>query len=55
MRYELGRSTGAVELRLGERARDHGLPEMWADTDRLEQIFFNLIENALRHGAGRSR
>ncbi len=23
-----------------------GLPEMWADADRLEQIFFNLIENA---------
>ena len=27
--------------------------EMWADTDRLEQIFFNLIENGLLHGAGK--
>ena len=25
---------------------------MWADPDRLDQIFVNLIENALRHGAG---
>ncbi|GAA2742223.1 ATP-binding protein [Terrabacter aerolatus] len=53
VRYELGRSTGTVELRLGGRARDHGLPQMWADTDRLEQIFFNLIENGLLHGAGK--
>ena len=34
----------------GRRA---GLPQMWADTDRLEQIFFNLIENGLLHGAGK--
>ena len=27
-------------------AEEQGLPEMWADADRLEQIFFNLIENA---------
>jgi signal transduction histidine kinase len=53
VRYKLGRSSGAVQLRLGEAAEDQGLPEMWADTDRLEQIFFNLIENALQHGAGR--
>ena len=51
-RYELGRATGAVQLRLGRRADRDGLPDMWADTDRLEQIFFNLIENALQHGAG---
>ena len=53
VRYELGRSTGTVRLRLGEQATSRGLPEMWADTDRLEQIFFNLIENALLHGDGR--
>lgn len=53
VRYELGRSTGAVQLRLGESATSRGLPEMWADTDRLEQIFFNLIENGLVHGDGR--
>src|SRR6478736_7481645 len=51
-RYELGRSTGAVQLRLGATASTEGLPEMWADSDRLEQIFFNLVENALQHGAG---
>lgn len=53
VRYELGRSTGTVDLRLGEAARERGLPQMWADTDRLEQIFFNLIENGLLHGAGK--
>src|SRR5690242_12249169 len=52
VRYELGRSAGAVQLRLGESATRDGLPQMWADTDRLEQIFFNLIENALTHGGG---
>ena len=53
VRYELGRSTGTVHLQLGEQASVRGLPEMWADTDRLEQIFFNLIENGLLHGDGR--
>ena len=53
VRYELGRSTGTVRLQLGEQATSRGLPERWADTDRLEQIFFNLIENALLHGDGR--
>jgi signal transduction histidine kinase len=51
-RYEVGRAPGAVALRLGPTASERGLPELWADVDRLEQIFFNLIENALRHGAG---
>jgi PAS domain S-box-containing protein len=31
---------------------DEGLPEVWADPDRLDQILSNLIENALRHGDG---
>ena len=53
VRHELGRSSGVVQLRLGKRAASEGLPEMWADTDRLEQIFFNLIENGLQHGDGR--
>lgn len=53
VRYELGRSTGTVRLQLGLQASAGGLPEMWADTDRLEQIFFNLIENGLLHGDGR--
>jgi len=29
------------------------LPEMWADPDKLTQVFGNLVDNALRHGAGR--
>jgi signal transduction histidine kinase len=52
VRHELGRAAGSVRLRLGADAATEGLPEMWADADRLDQIFFNLIENALRHGAG---
>ena len=31
---------------------EDGLPELWADPDRLDQILSNLIENALRHGDG---
>jgi signal transduction histidine kinase len=29
-----------------------GLPETWLDVDKVDQILVNLIENALRHGAG---
>ena len=29
-----------------------GLPEVWADPDRIEQVLSNLLENAVRHGAG---
>ena len=35
------------ELRLPE-----GLPDLWADPDRLAQVVTNLVENAVRHGAG---
>ncbi len=34
---------------------DLGRLEVWADADRLDQILANLIENALRHGAGTVR
>jgi signal transduction histidine kinase len=29
-----------------------GLPEVWLDADKIDQILANLIENAIRHGAG---
>ncbi|MBO0775365.1 MAG: PAS domain-containing protein [Actinobacteria bacterium] len=29
-----------------------GLPETWLDADKVEQILGNLVENAVRHGAG---
>jgi signal transduction histidine kinase len=29
-----------------------GLPETWLDADKVDQILGNLIENAIRHGAG---
>jgi signal transduction histidine kinase len=31
---------------------DEVLPEIWADPDKLAQVVGNVIENALRHGAG---
>jgi signal transduction histidine kinase len=30
-----------------------GLPEIWADPDKLLQVLGNLVENAVRHGEGR--
>jgi signal transduction histidine kinase len=30
----------------------HGLPETWLDADKIDQILANLVENAVRHGAG---
>ncbi|MFB9378937.1 sensor histidine kinase [Kineococcus gynurae] len=35
------------QLRLGP-----DLPEVWADPDRMAQVVTNLVENAVRHGAG---
>ncbi|MFN2625540.1 MAG: ATP-binding protein [Mycobacteriales bacterium] len=32
--------------------RRSALPEMWADPDKLEQVLANLVENALKYGAG---
>ena len=30
----------------------HDLPETWLDADKIDQILSNLVENAVRHGAG---
>jgi len=30
----------------------NGLPETWLDADKIDQILGNLVENAIRHGAG---
>jgi signal transduction histidine kinase len=49
-RHEMSRTGAQVLLRLGPSAQEDGVPELWADSDRLQQVFFNLIENALRHG-----
>jgi len=32
--------------------QDGELPEMWIDPDKIEQVLHNLVDNALRHGAG---
>jgi hypothetical protein len=32
---------------------DADLPETWLDADKIDQILGNLVENAIRHGAGR--
>jgi len=39
----------AERFRLDTRA---GLPETWLDRDKVDQILANLVENAVRHGAG---
>lgn len=33
--------------------RSDGLPEIWADPDKLLQVLGNLVENAVRHGEGK--
>ncbi|KAB7744892.1 PAS domain-containing protein [Nostocoides sp. F2B08] len=43
--------TGEPESRFELRVAED-LPQLWADPDRLEQIVANLVDNALRHGAG---
>jgi signal transduction histidine kinase len=30
----------------------NGMPETWLDADKIDQILANLVENAVRHGAG---
>ena len=44
-------AAGDAEDRFRIEAHD-SLPETWLDADKIDQILGNLIENAVRHGAG---
>ena len=44
-------AAGDAEDRFRLEVRD-GLPEAWLDADKMDQILGNLVENAVRHGAG---
>jgi PAS domain S-box-containing protein len=46
-RVAAGEAEDRFRLEVGE-----GLPETWLDADKVFQILANLIENAVRHGAG---
>jgi signal transduction histidine kinase len=46
-RVAAGEPAGRFALELGGP-----LPETWLDQDKVDQIIGNLVENALRHGAG---
>lgn len=58
---ELTRRTFAGRIAAGEAperfalADGGGSPELWLDPDKMDQVLGNLIENALRHGAGQVR
>ncbi len=44
-------AAGEPETRFVVREQG-GLPEMWVDPDKFQQVLANLVENALRHGDG---
>ncbi|MGH3660550.1 MAG: ATP-binding protein [Micromonosporaceae bacterium] len=44
-------TSGTPEGRVTVTAAE-GLPETWADPDKIDQMLGNLVENALRHGDG---
>jgi PAS domain S-box-containing protein len=46
-RVAAGEAANKFKVHVGE-----GLPETWLDADKIDQILANLIENAVRHGAG---
>jgi signal transduction histidine kinase len=46
-RVAAGEAVARFEIDVGA-----GLPETWLDADKIDQILANLIENAVRHGAG---
>jgi len=47
-----GRIAAGESLDRFRLAEHGGIPEMWLDPDKIDQILGNLIENALRHGDG---
>ena len=46
-RVAAGDSASRFEIVVADR-----VPETWLDADKIDQILANLIENAVRHGAG---
>jgi signal transduction histidine kinase len=46
-RVAAGEAASKFRIEVGD-----GLPETWLDGDKVDQILANLIENAVRHGAG---
>jgi signal transduction histidine kinase len=47
-----GRVAAGVDSQRFELKVNGPLPEMWLDSDKLDQIISNLLDNAVRHGAG---
>jgi len=45
-------AAGQDESRFDVQVHD-GLPELWVDADKLDQVLANLLENAVRHGGGK--
>ncbi len=45
-------AAGEPEDRFRLQVDPAGLPETWLDADKIDQILANLVENAVRHGAG---
>lgn len=47
-----GRIAAGVDADRFELQVKDDLPEMWVDADKLDQVISNLLDNAVRHGAG---